>query len=321
MKTCLVLGATGFIGGHIAREAAARGWHVRAMRRDPKSVGAIGDVQVEWFTGNLDDGSSLLAAMNGCELVFHSAGAYPHGTRQIDRDVQNAVGQMRNVIAAAREAQPDRLIYTSSFTTIGLPGEPNRLADERDLYRPGTAGDTYYEAKWAMEVEALNSGLPIVALNPAAVFGPGDVHLAVSEIVIMAAKGRVPFYFDATFGAIDVRDVAAAHLNAVERGRVGKRYLLSNHNITLKEGLTLITQASSRKPPMIHIGPRLLNTIIAVGKYLPGMPGGMIGHLRTMRFWQPLNNGKAATELGLPSRPLAETLHDALVWFRVNGYL
>ena len=65
MKTCLVLGATGFIGGHIAREAAARGWHVRALRRDPNSVGAIGDVSVEWVTGNLADRSALGEAMRG----------------------------------------------------------------------------------------------------------------------------------------------------------------------------------------------------------------------------------------------------------------
>jgi dihydroflavonol-4-reductase len=318
MKTCLVLGATGFIGGHIAREAAARGWHVRALRRDPHAVGAIGDVNVEWITGDLQDRSALIAALRDCDVVFHSAGAYPHGTRQIDRDVQSALAQLRNVIEAARETKPDRLIYTSSFTTIGWPGESKRLADERDQYQPGTAGDAYYEAKWAMEVEALNSGLPIVILNPAAVFGPGDVHLAVSEIVIMAAKGRVPFYFDATFGAIDVRDVAAAHLNAVERGRVGERYILSNHNMLLKDGLALIAQASGRKPPSLHIGPRVLNAIIAVGKYLPG---GMIGHLRTMQFWQPLNNGKAVAELGLSSRPLADTLRDALVWFKANGYL
>jgi dihydroflavonol-4-reductase len=318
MKTCLVLGATGFIGGHIAREAVARGWQVRGLRRDPQAVGAIGDVNVEWVTGDLNDRSRLIAAMRGCDVIFHSAGAYPHGTHAIDRDVQSALAQLRNVIEAARETKPDRLIYTSSFTTIGLPGEPNRLADERDLYRPGTAGDAYYEAKWAMEVEGLNSGLPIVSLNPAAVFGPGDVHLAVSEIVIMAAKGRVPFYFDATFGAIDVRDVAAAHLNAVECGRVGERYILSNHNMALKDGLTLIAQASGRKPPSIHIGPHVLNAIIAIGKYLPG---GMIGHLRTMQFWQPLNNGKAVAELGLPSRPLADTLRDALSWFKANGYL
>src|SRR5512135_1907528 len=112
MKTCLVLGATGFIGGHIAREAAARGWQVRALRRDPNSVGAIGDVPVEWISGDLSNRSSLLEAMRGCEVVFHSAGAYPHGTRQIDQAVQNALDQMRNVITAARETKPDRLIYT-----------------------------------------------------------------------------------------------------------------------------------------------------------------------------------------------------------------
>jgi dihydroflavonol-4-reductase len=226
--------------------------------------------------------------------------------------------QTRNVIEAARSTQPERLIYTSSFTTIGLPGEPHRLADERDPYRPGTAGDAYYEAKWAMEVELLNSGLPIVALNPAAVFGPGDVHLAVSEIIIMAAQGRVPVYFDATFGAIDVRDAAAAHLNAVDGGRVGERYILSIHNMTLKNGLELIARSSGRKPPRVHLGPRTLNAIIAIGKYAPG---GMIGHLRTMRYWQPLNNAKAVAELGLCGRPLESTLDDALVWFKANGYL
>jgi dihydroflavonol-4-reductase len=318
MTTCLVLGATGFIGGHVAREAAARGWRVRALRRNPNFVGAISDVNVEWITGNLADRSSLIEAMRGCSVIFHSAGAYPHGTRQIDRDVQSALTQTRNVIEAARVTQPDRLIYTSSFTTIGLPGEPNRLADERDQYRPRTAGDAYYEAKWAMEVELLKSGLPIVVLNPAAVFGPGDVHLAVSEIIIMAAQGRVPVYFDATFGAIDVRDMAAAHLAAVEHGRVGERYILSVHNMTLKNGLELIARSSGRKPPGLHIGPRTLNAIIAIGKYLPG---GTIGHLRTMRYWQPLNNAKAVTELGLSGRPLETTLDDALTWFKANGYL
>ena len=317
MSTCLVLGATGFIGGNIARTAAERGWHVQALRRDPKSIGAIGDVDVEWITGNLDDQSSLVAAMQGCEVVFHCAGAYPHAARRIERYVQAAVTQMQNVLAAARATKVDRLIYTSSFTTIGLPGEPDRLADERDCYQLGT-GDAYYEAKWAMESEALQSGLPIVVLCPAAVFGPGDVHLAVSEILILAAKGRVPVYIDATFGMIDVRDVAAAHLSAVERGRIGERYILSAHNLTLQEGLAHIARMANAKPPSIKIGARVLKTILVVGRVLPG---GMLGHLRNLRYWQPLNNAKAVNELGLTSRPVDDTLRDALAWFMANGYL
>jgi dihydroflavonol-4-reductase len=321
MATCLVLGATGFIGGQIARSAVARGWQVRALRRDPKSVGAIGDLNVDWAVGNLDDRSALIEAMRGCDVVFHSAAAYPHAAHGIDRLVQAAVAQMQNVLQAAQETRIDRLIYTSSFTTIGWPNDPNRYADERDPYRPGSAHDAYYESKWAMEVAALNAvkeGLPAIVLCPSAVFGPGDVHLSVSEIVVMTAKGKMPFYLDATFGAIDVRDAAEAHLNAIERGKAGERYILSAHNITLFEGLALVARAVGVRPPWIKIGPRLLKAIIAVGQWLPG---GAIGHLRTMRFWQPLNNAKAVNELGLTTRPIDQTLNDALMWFKAQRYL
>ncbi len=318
MTTCLVLGATGFIGGQIARAALARGWHVRALRREPDAVGAIGDLQPDWISGNLNDPASLQAAMRGCEVVFHAAAAYPHSAKKIDQHVQAAVQQMRTVLAAAREAQVERLIYTSSFTTIGPARDRGRGADEQDVYVPGSAGDAYYEAKWAMEVEALKSDVPVVALCPSAVFGPGDVHLSVSEIVVQTAQGKMPVYFDATFGAIDVRDVAEAHLNAVERGRVGERYILSAHNITLLDGLTLVANAAHVRPPRLKIGPRLLTAIIAAGQYLPG---GQIGHLRTMRFWQPLNNAKAVTELGLQTRPIKDTLTDALGWFKERGVI
>jgi dihydroflavonol-4-reductase len=318
MTTCLVLGATGFIGGQIVRSALARGWNVRALRRDPQAVGAIGDLQPDWINGNLDGSASLLAALRGCEVVFHAAAAYPHSARNIDQHVQSAMAQLRRVLDAAREAQVDRLVYTSSFTTIGPARDRSRGADELDMYQPGSAGDAYYEAKWAMEVEALQSDVPVIALCPSAVFGPGDVHLSVSEIVVQTAQGKLPVYFDATFGAIDVRDVAEAHVNAVECGRVRERYILSAHNITLLQGLTLVANAAGVKPPRVKIGPRVLNAIIAVGKYLPG---GQIGHLRTMRFWQPLNSAKAVTELGLETRPMADTIGDALAWFRERGVI
>ena len=318
MTNCLVLGATGFIGGQIARSALARGWTVRALRRDPHAVGAIGDLHPDWISGYLDDPASLRAAMRGCDVVFHAAAAYPHSAKNIDQHVQTAVAQLRTVLDAARDAQVKRVIYTSSFTTIGPARDRSRGADEQDCYAPGSAGDAYYEAKWAMEVAALKSDVPVIALCPSAVFGPGDVHLSVSEIIVQTAQGKMPVYFDATFGAIDVRDVAEAHIDAVERGRVGERYILSAHNITLLEGLTLVAQAAHIKPPRIKIGPRLLNAIIAVGKYLPG---GQIGHLRTMRFWQPLNNAKAVAELGLRTRPIKTTLDDALAWFRERGVI
>ena len=217
----------------------------------------------------------------------------------MSRDVEAARRQMRNVLDIAAEAGVGRLVYTSSFTTIGAPAEPGRLADERDFYIPGSADDPYYEAKWAMEVEALTAaraGLPVVVLCPVAVFGPGDVHMAVSQPLLMAAKGRMPFYLDASFSVVDVRDVAEAHLAAAERGRIGERYILSAHNLTLQEGLTEIARVAGAAPPRLKIGGRLLDAVIAAGGLVPG---SNVGYLRTMRLWRPVSNAKAVAELGL----------------------
>lgn len=318
MTTCLVIGATGFIGGQIALAALARGWQVRALRRRAGAVGALGDAPVAWWSGDLADRASLTAAMRGCDVVFHAAGAYPHSVRRLAQEIKAAEGQMRTVLEAFEAAGAGRLVYTSSFTTIGPPGEPGRLADERDPYVPGSAQEAYHEAKWAMEVAALHAGLPVVALCPTAVFGPGDVHLSVSQILLLAAKGRVPVYVDATFNIIDARDVALAHLAAADQGRPGERYLLGGHNVTLVAALTLTARLAHVAPPRLRLSPRLLDAIVAAGQWLP-IRG--LGHLRTMRLWQPFNNARGVRELGLAPRPLEQTISDALAWFKAVGYL
>lgn len=319
--TCLILGATGFIGGQIARVAVERDWHVRCLRRRPGAVGAIGDLNVEWVMGDLGDGVSLAAAMKGCEVAFHCAAAYPHDARDIAASARAAVSQMQTVLTAAREAGVRRLVYTSSYTTIGRPREPGRLADEEDFYIPGTARDPYFEAKWAMEVEALaaaHAGLEVVVLCPAAVFGPGDVHLSVSRPLLMTARGRMPFYVDAVFSVVDVRDAAAAHIAAARQGRNGHRYILCQHNLTMREGLSEIARVAGVRPPGIRLGGPLLSALLAAGSLFPGSD---ISFLRTAHLWPPLSNAKAVAELGLQTRPFAETVADALAWFRAQGYL
>jgi dihydroflavonol-4-reductase len=265
--------------------------------------------------------------MLGCDVVFHCAGAYPHEAKDIAESTRAAAAQMRNVLTAAREAGVRRLVYTSSFTTIGHSVEPGRLADERDFYVPGTANDPYYEAKWAMEVEALRAArggdsetgfLEVVVLCPVAVFGPGDVHLAVSRPLLMTAQGRMPFYLDATFSVVDVRDAAEAHLAAAERGQSGERYILCGHNLTMREGLAEIAAVAGARPPFIKLGGLALNMVIALGGLAPG---SNVGYLRTARLWRPVSNARAVRELGLRVRPFRETVADALAWFRERGYL
>jgi dihydroflavonol-4-reductase len=319
---CCVLGATGFIGGQIARAAVARGWEVRAVRRRPEATGAIADLDVEWALADLHDPRSLQQAMRGCQVVFHAAAYYPGRGGGPREAVREAVTGMRNVLGAVERAGSPRLVYTGAFTTVGPSGDPSRLADERDLYVPGSVPTRYFEAKWAMESEAMRAaaeGLKVVTLLPTAVFGPGDVKPATGALILMVAKRMMPGYPEAVLNAVDVRDVAAAHIAAAERGQPGKRYIAGGHNLSVRDLLTATASAAGVRPPRFRLPLWLVIVMGRAGSRL-GIPGA--DHLAAARQWQPLESDSARRLLGLPGpTPFDRTCRDAVEWFRDNGYL
>jgi len=319
----LVLGGTGFIGGQIVRAALEAGYNVRVLRRR-HSLGALADVahRIDWVSGDLDDEDTLVAAAAGCTVLFHAAAYYPQSSKDISAQVAYAEAQMDRVLQAAQKSGVQRLIYTSSLTTVGLPAEPGRLADERDFYTPGTSGSAYYEAKFAMEERALQAGadgVPVIALLPSAVFGPGDVKPTTGQALLEVARGRVPFYFDATINVVDGRDVALAHIKAAEQGRVGHRYIIGGHNLTLQQVLTVVTQAARVATPRIKLPQALVHAIVQLTAALPGAE--LPEHARTLRFWQPLSTLKAERELAFSPRSFLHTVRDSLDWFRQHSYL
>lgn len=314
-----VLGATGFIGGQIARAALARGWRVRAARRRPGATGAIGDAPVAWVEASLADEMSLARAMRDSEVVFHAAASYPQDFRNIPRAVAQAGEEMARVLRAARQAGVRRLVYTSSLTTLGLAG-PGRLADETLFYTPGAARSAYFEAKHVMEQLALAAardpaaGLEVVALLPSAVFGPGDIKPTTSVVIRDAARGRYPFYFDAVINAVDGRDVAWTHIAAAERGRSGERYILGGHNLTLRQLLETVDAIAGRRQARIRLSRRLVRALVSLTDRLPFTH--LPENFRTFEFWQPVSSHKAQAELGHTIRPFEETVRDTLVWFQ-----
>jgi len=316
----LVLGATGFIGGQIARAAHAEGLETHGLRRRPEAVGAVGDLPLTWHTGDIRDPDSLAAAMQSCEVVFHAAAYYPSTERRIPPCVQTGVREMRTVLGAAKAAGVGRVVYTSSLSTIGPPPEgANRLADERDAYVPGSVRSPYYEAKWAMEVEAALAtlaGLPVVTLVPTTVFGPGDVKPTTGELLVMVARRSLPVMVDAVVNVVDGRDVALAHLRAAERGRPGDRYIIGGHNVNLVDSMALAAQIIGVRPPRRlsrAAGIRLMRMASALHLPIKDTP-------RQLEHWRPLNAQKALDAFGVPTTPLEETLRDTLDWFREHRY-
>jgi dihydroflavonol-4-reductase len=319
----LVMGATGFIGGAIAREALAEGWQVRAMRRDEKRTGAIGDLsshhRFSWHLADLEDPSSLRRVMDGCDVVFHAAAHYPISSRDKRGQIDKARRQTDHIVETFRRVGAERLVYTSSLSTIGRPpaGE-DRLADEHDVYRLGDAPICYFDVKIVMEDKFLSSGLPVVALCPTAVFGPGDVKPTSGLLLINVARGLMPVYVEGQHNVVDVRDVARSHVNAVNLGRIGERYILGGENLSFRSLLEVSAAEANRRPPWLPVSPAVVRSLGALAGQL-GILGGDI--LEAIEYWQPLDSSKAQRELGHTYRPFAETVRDSLQWFREHNYL
>jgi len=327
MTQTLVLGATGFIGGHIAQAALETGWEVRGLRRDETRAGHLEGLPVKWVPGDLGDFESLRAAMEGIAVVFHGAAFYPKdgNPRKVQEQIAYGQQEIKNVIGAARQAEVKKFIFTSTLTTIGQPPPPaDRLADERDFYVPGTLEKSgYYEAKIAMEkivIEACAAGFPGVILNPTAVFGPGDVHLTMGSLLIAVARGWMIGWLPGEINVVDVRDVAQAHIAAVENGRVGERYIIGGHNYTVHSALEIAAQVSGVKPPRFEIPLGILKGLTFLGDIFPFLPLPT-NHLRAVHLWQGYNTEKAENELALTPRPFEETVRDSLAWFQVEDIL
>lgn len=323
----LVLGATGMIGGNIARALAEAGIAVRGLRRPSSPTWHLEDVPIEWVVGDLMDRQSLIAAMDGCQALFHAAAYYPQHSYDLPGDLQTAITGLRNVMAAATENKIEKLIYTSSLTTVGPPGTPDRLADERDFYLPGSTRSAYFEVKYALEMEVFRAalaGLPAVVVNPTVVLGPGDVKPTTGALLVSVAKGQVPAWVPGTVNIVDVRDVAVAQVAALELGQVGERYILGGANVPVRQALTLTATLAGVRPPRRQVSLKLLGILVGLGEALgriPLVPSLRLEHAKTTHQWQPLNTEKAQRELGLSPRPLEETIEASLTWFRTHGYI
>ncbi len=327
MQSALVLGSTGCIGNNIVRACLEEGWNVRAFHRVTSQTWMLDQLDVEHRTGDLSDPGSLRDAMRGCDVVFHAAGYYPSHSLDMAGSLREAVFGVRNVLRAAVETDIDRVVYTSSLTTIGPPSEPGRLADEQDFYLPGSTTSAYFESKWAMEAEvwrAVAEGQSAIIINPTATFGPWDVKPTTGEIFLRVAKGHLPVWLELVTNIVDARDVGQGHFLAAERGQIGQRYILGGENLAVREALTAVTQAAGLRPPRWRASLRLVSALVRFGEALGRLPLVQplpLEHLRTLREWRPLNTSKARQELGFKPRPFADTVRDTLAWFREYGYL
>jgi dihydroflavonol-4-reductase len=325
----LVTGASGFIGSAVARRLAADGHDVRVLVRSTSPRTNLADLKLEIVEGDLLDEASIDRAMKGVRFLFHVAADYRLWARNPAEIIQTNVEGTRLVLAAAKRAGVERIVYTSSVATLAsLPnGEPS---DETNVLAGDAAVGAYKSSKLKAErmVEQMvaEQNLPAVIVNPSTPIGPGDVRpTPTGRIIVEAAAGRMPGYVDTGLNLVHVDDVAAGHLAALEKGRIGERYILGGQDVQLGDMLAEIARVIGRSPPKLRF-PRRLIFPIAYGAeaiaYVTGRePFVTTVGLRLAKDRMYFSSAKAERELGYSARPYREAIADAIDWFRQNGYL
>jgi dihydroflavonol-4-reductase len=324
----LVTGATGFIGSHVAVHLRDAGYEVRGLVRPGGAPASALPEGIEPVPGDVRDPDAMRRAAEGTDVIFHVAAVYALGRRQAARVRSVNVGGTAVAIGAARQAGA-RLVHTSSVATVGIPGDGTH-GDEETHQPISQVIGAYKQSK--VEAESLvrraaATGLEAYVVNPSAPIGPGDRRpTPTGRLITDALTGRLPAYVDTGLNIVDVRDVAAGHLLALEHGRPGRRYILGNAwgNMSLRQILELVHRVGGPPPPARRIPHAVAIAAAAADEFVEGrilrreprapLDGALLARKRM--FFSPQ---RAIRELGLPQSDLTAAMRDAAEWFLTAG--
>lgn len=329
MGHVVVTGASGFIGSAVVRQLLAAQRSVLAVVEPGADTRNLDGLDVERVIADVCDARAMERVLSGAEALHHLAAVYRVWTRDPELLYRVNVEGTTTVLLAAQKQRVRRIVHTSSIAAVGLR-EDGAPSDERVAFNLHDIANDYLRTKHVSERIALRfaeSGAPIVVVNPAFPFGPGDrAPTPTGRIVIDVASGRVPGWSAGGINAVDVDVVAEGHLLAEAKGRVGERYLLGDHDVTFRALFRVIGEVSGVAVPDRQIPAPLAHAVA----WAMEKTADYVTHraptatLRSMQYATRtafFDVRKARTELGLRSVPLRETIERALAWFRANGML
>ena len=229
----LVTGGTGFLGSNLALRLIERRWKVRILERTGANRDLLEGGPFEFITGDVLQPESLPPAMEGIDVVFHTAGVVDYWRQGVERMYEVNVEGTRNVMAAALRAGVPRLVHTSSTAAMGI--HPNVVVDKSFSFNVKPTSFVYGHSKFQAEevvFEYIDKGLPALIVNPTTVLGPRDIRKVSSGMVVEVVKNCIPpLVPPGGTNVVPICDVAQGHIEAALKGEVGERYILAGENM------------------------------------------------------------------------------------------
>jgi dihydroflavonol-4-reductase len=331
---CFVTGGTGFVGANLVHELIGRGHRVKVLLRAGSDTRVLAGVDFERVTGDLSDVASWGAALRGCGWCFHVAASYHLWLWDYRPMYAANVEGTRQVLQAAADAGCSRIVYTSTVGCIGLPKQTDGrivATDETALTTEAQMTNHYKRSKWRAEQvaqELAGKGAPVVIVNPSAPVGPRDAKpTPTGQVLVDFLNRAMPAYLDTGLNWVHVRDVAAGHVLAAERGAIGQRYILGNAdgNWTMAETFRVLQELTGLPAPKMRVpywtalmAAYVNEAMAAVSGRAPKAP---LAGVRMAKYKMFFNPAKAVRELGLPQTPPKQALAEAVAWFQKNGYV
>src|SRR6266849_3723217 len=343
----LVTGATGFLGSHVARVLAEQGADLRLLVRPTGDLRNLNDdvlKNADRVVGDLRDAASIEKALSGCEVVFHVAADYRLWVRDPDEMYRSNVEGTRSLLEAARKQCVRRVVYTSSVATMGFTSNraaaglrsaegarphTSAVADEESPVSLADMIGHYKRSKFMAErvaVEAARSGVDVVIVNPTTPIGERDIKpTPTGRIVLDFLKRKFPAYVETGLNLVDATECARGHVQALEKGRSGERYILGGENLTLKQildqlaALTGLPSPKVKLPYFFAFATGVVDELVT-GRLLGKEPRATIDAVRMGKKKMWVSSAKAERELGWKIVPVKDALGRAVEWFQAHGY-
>lgn len=332
IRKAFVTGASGFIGSAVARELQRDGAHVRVLMRRGADHKALAGLDVEVIEGDVLDASALARGLHGCDACFHVAGMnqlFLRGSADIKRIYDANERGAALVLRTAAMSGAERIVHTSTVAILGRPpAHEQRHANEDDIAPEHELTVHYQRSKFLGEKKALElaaEGAPVVIVSPSAPMGPFDVKpTPTGRVVLDFLRGKMPAYMETGLNVIDVQDCARGHILAALKGQRGRRYILAHENLSLLEIFTMLAELTGIPAPRFKV-PKALGLMTGFfselkARVLGGEAAVPLAGVKMALKPMFYDNRRALQDLGLPTRPVRETLRRAAAWFVEHNY-